>query len=125
MATKPLKNPGVTGGNRKSRSTMKSPLAPTGGGPSGMAIDDANLGELRGTLRPRAGAGVGGPASEAAAGVGGSRGRTATNASAQFRITSKLPGPTVPEAQKTLANARTVPSVMGGKQSFLRGMATL
>lgn len=125
MATKPLKNPGVTGGNRTSRSTLRSPLAPTGGGPSGMAIDDANLGEMRGTLRPRGGAGVGGPASEAAMGGMAARGRTATNASAQFRITSKLPGAQSPEAQKTLANGRIIPSVMGSKQSFIRGIATL
>lgn len=122
MATKPMKAPGVKGkgGNdRRAAGTQRSPLAPTNGvtgnAPSGMPLDDANVREVqKGTLRPRAGAGVGG--SDAALGQVGQRARRATTAGAQFRITTGLPAPQSPEARATQANGRVVPAVMGSKQ---------
>lgn len=118
MAKKPMSAPGVTGGER----TKRSPIAPLGQGPSGTPTDDFSVREVqKGALRPR-GTAVGG--SDEALGVKGVRDRSATNASAQFRITSKMPGPTSPEASATLANGRVMPSVLGSKQNFIRGGAT-
>lgn len=127
MAKKPQKTPGAPGASRgSSGGTKRSPLAPTStSAPVRMSVDDASSHVVKGTLRQKGGAGVGGPASEAAMGSMGVRGRSVTNASAQFRITTGLPGPTSPEASKNLANSRVLPSVMGGKQSFLRGISTV
>lgn len=116
MATKPAKASGVRGKGGNSRrvaGTLKSPLAPTGAGPSG-GVDDVSVAAVRkGTLRPKQG-GIGG--SDAALGSVGKRIPKATTAGAQFRVTMKLPGAVAPEARPTLANGRTVPPVMGSKQ---------
>lgn len=121
MAKKPMKTPGAPGASRGSSGGGKrSPLAPTSTtAPVRMSVDDASSKVVKGTLRKRHST----PDGDAALGTKGTRTRTATNASAQFRITSQLPGPTSPEASQTLANGRMMPSVMGSKQSFLRGAA--
>lgn len=118
MGKRQMKTPGAPAATR----TKRSPLAPTNGGsaPSGLSFDDASSKIVKGTLRKKHGVAN----NDAALGSKGVRGRTATNASAQFRITSKLPGPQSPEASKTLANSRVMPSVMGQKQNFLRGGLT-
>lgn len=123
MAKKPMKTPNAPGASRGSSGGGKrSPLAPTStSAPVRMAVDDASSHVVKGTLRKKHGVAD----NDGALGTKGVRGRTATNASAQFRITTGLPGPTSPEAAKTLANSRTMPSVMGGKQSFLRGISTV
>lgn len=110
MAQKALKAAGVSG---KGGNQRRSPLAPTGGGQSGLPLDEVSTKEMRGALRPRGGTADG----DAALGTKGARGRTATTAmSAQHRITATLPGPSVPEAQKTLANGRLMSPVMGTRQ---------
>jgi hypothetical protein len=116
MAKKPMKAAGVSGVGGNDRRTKRSPLAPTSANaaPSG-GFDDASSRVVKGTLRQKYGAGVGG--SDAALGMKAEPTRTSTTASsAQFRVTTKLPGPVDPSAQKTLANGRTLPSVMGTKQ---------
>lgn len=122
MATKPMKTPGAPGASRNPGGGKRSPLAPTNGAsqPSGTAFDDASAKVVKGTLRKRHQTAD----NDAALGTKGTRARSATNASAQFRITSKLPGPQSPEASKTLANSRIMPAVMGQKQNFLRGGLT-
>lgn len=114
MAKKPMKAPGATGGSMKS-TTKRSPLAPTnlGRAASFMPVDDASSQVMVGELRKRGGASGG---SDAALGMKGTQGRTATNASAQFRVSSFHPAPIPAEARPTLANGRPVPAVMGSKQ---------
>lgn len=120
MSKKAMKTPGAPAASRGS--TKRSPLGPTStSSPVRMSVDDASAHVVKGTLRRRGGAAD----NDAALGTKGVRGRSATNASAQFRITSKLPGPTSPEAAQTLANGRMLPSVMGQRQSFLRGISTV
>ena len=110
---KPMKTPGAPGAKH-------SPLAPLGNQGVRMSVDDASSKIVMGALRPRrAGEAADG---DAALGTKGTRSRTATNASAQFRITAKMPGATEPEAAKNLANSPIMPAVMGSKQSFIRGM---
>lgn len=112
MATKQMKTPGAPAAAR----TKRTPLAPTNGGsaPSGLPFDDASSKIMKGQLRPRGVPGLGG--SDSAVGQVAPRTRSATNSSAQFRITSSLPAPQSPEARATQANGRIVPAVMGGKQ---------
>ncbi len=123
MAKRPMRTPGAPAASRGSAGgTKRSPLAPINGAsqPSGSPlVDDASSKVLKGTLRPRHQT----PDGDGALGTKASRTRTATNASAQFRITSKLPGPTSPEAAKTLANGPLLPAVMGSKQEFIRASA--
>jgi hypothetical protein len=107
-----MKTPGATGG-----STKRSPLAPAAQlGRQGqfMSFDDASSQVMVGELRARGTGGVGG--SDAANGLKGAQGRTATNASAQFRITGFHPAPPPQEARATLANGRTMSPVMGTQQ---------
>lgn len=122
MGKSAMKTPGAPGASRGSNGgTKRSPLAPTStSSPVRMSVDDASSKVVKGTLRKKHTVAD----NDAALGSKGTRKRTATNASAQFRITSSLPGPQSPEAQKTLANGRTMPAVMGSKQNFLRGGLT-
>ena len=116
MASKQMSTPGAPAASR----TKRSPLAPNGKGPVNVGFDDASAKVVKGTMRPRGPSGVGG--SDAALGRKGTVTRTSTNASAQFRITAKMPGGTEPEAAKNLANCPIMPAVMGQKQSMIRGM---
>lgn len=116
MAKKPMKAPGVSGGNTRG-TTKRSPLAPAAqSGRQGqfLPFEDMSSQVMVGELRARGTGGVGG--SDAANGLKGAQGRTATNASAQFRVTGFRPAPIPQEARPTLANGRTVPPVMGSKQ---------
>lgn len=119
MGKKAMKTPNAPAASRgSSGGTKRSPLGPVGtGAPVRMSVDDASSKVVKGTLRKKHAVGD----NDAALGTKGTRTRTATNASAQFRVTTKLPGPQSPPAQTTLANARPMPSVMGSKQSFMRG----
>ena len=116
MASKQMSTPGAPAASR----TKRSPLAPNGKGPVNVGFDDVSAKVVKGTMRPRGPSGVGG--NDAALGRKGVTTRTSTNASAQFRITAKMPGGTEPAASKNLANSPILPAVMGEKQSMIRGM---
>lgn len=113
MAKKKMSTPGAPAASRGSRE-RKSPLAPTGGGGPGLPLDDASFPEFAGKLRPRdPGAAAD---NDSALGQKGVRGRTATNASAQFRITVSHRAPQPQQYPGTLAGGKIVPPVMGSKQ---------
>lgn len=115
MARKPMKTPGAPGAAMKS-TTKRSPLGPNGKGGSGLLpVDDASAKDVyAGGLRPKKGVSD----NDSALGVKGVRGRTQTNASAQFRITAKRSPLQEGPYPGTLAAGRILPSVMGSKQNF-------
>ena len=113
MGTKKQVNtPGAPGAaNRNS-----NPLAPTAvSATTRMTFDDVALTDMyQAGVHPRYSSIT--PNADSANGSKGVRGRTATNASAQFRITAKLAPYSEPPAAGTMASARLLPPVMGSKQ---------
>lgn len=110
MGKKAMKTPGAPGAKH-------SPIAPL---PSdkpgyGMPVDDASAKDVyAGGLRPRHLTADG----DSALGLNRHRSRTATTASAQFRITASRTPFSQPEYPGTLAAGRVLPSVMGSRQNF-------
>jgi hypothetical protein len=118
MAKRPMKAPGTTGGSM----TKHSPLGPVVGQVkgTGMKVDDASATDIgKGVLRPARAGSATGAGDAAALGVKGTRGRTATNAGAQFRITAKRTPASEGPYPGTLAAGKILPAVMGSRQNFL------
>lgn len=120
MGKKMAKTPGAPAASR----TQKSPLAPTDvtASPKDMGYDDVSSADVyKAGIRAKESSISG---NDSALGMKGPRGRTATNASAQFRITAKRAPYSEPPAAGTMASARIMPSVMGQAQNFTAGGST-
>lgn len=112
MAKKPMKPVNAPG------AAMRSPLAPTNTGPvgPGMSVDDASAKVVKGALRPaRPGSAAG--LDQSIFGSAAHRGRTATSAKAQYRITAKRT-PYAETYPGTLAGGRLMSPVMGQSRNF-------
>ena len=113
MAKKQASTPGAPAASRGSNGRQVMGSAP-------MRVDDVSATDVKkGSLRPKKGP----TADDAMMGVNSHRGRSATNASAQFRISVSHKAPQPQTASGTLASGRVVPAVMGSKQAFFGGMA--
>jgi hypothetical protein len=120
MGKKMAKTPGAPAASR----TKKTPLAPTMGNarPSDMSYDDVSSADVyQAGIRAKVSTISG---NDSALGQKGTRGRTATNASAQFRITATKSPFTEERYPGTQANGRIMPSVMGQAQNFNAGGST-
>lgn len=113
MAKQQASTPGAPAASRR------SPIAPTSSTstPTDMHMDDVSTADVykAGIRAKQSSIGTG---ADSALGQKGTRGRTATNASAQFRITAKHTPYTEPEAPGTMASARLMPAVMGSTRQF-------
>lgn len=121
MAKKPMKTPGAPGAGMATTSKRSFGRQTMGASATTMPpVDDASARDIaNASLRAKPGSGKGG-------GIGGEgsathRSRTATNASAQFRVSVSHRAPQPETAPGTTANGRLLPSVMGSKQSFAAG----
>lgn len=113
MAKKPMGTPNAPGAAMR-----RSPLAPTNTGSvgPGMAVDDVSAKVVKGTARARL-AGSANGLDQSIFGSTAHRGRTATSAKAQYRITAKRT-PYAETFPGTLAGGRLLPSVMGQARNF-------
>ena len=116
MGKKQASTPGAPAATRNR--SAKSPLAPT----MGSSRPDGNFDDVSASDVYQAGVRAKTSSisanADAAYGVKGVRGRSATNASAQFRITAKLAPYSEPPAAGTMASARLMSPVMGQARNF-------
>lgn len=120
MGKKMAKTPGAPAASR-----THSPLAPTAqtASPTNMGYDDVSSADVyQAGIRAKTSSITSN--ADAAYGMKGTRGRAATNASAQFRITAKKAPYTEPVYGGTQASGRIMPSVMGQAQNFTDGGST-
>ena len=118
MAKKPMKTPGAPGASVRTSKTLAPQMGQVKG--TGMRVDDASATDIgKGVLRPARQGSASGLGDATALGTKGTRGRTATNASAQFRITATRNPAAQPEYPGTLAAGRILPAVMGSRQNFM------
>lgn len=114
MGKQQMKTPGAPGATKSGG--KRSPLAPTqeSATPQDMSMDDISSKDVYAAgVRAKVSTISG---NDSALGVKGPRGRTATNASAQFRITATKNPATEPPYAGTMSSARVLPAVMGAKQ---------
>ena len=88
--------------------------------PARMPVDDASAKIVGGELRKRKGP----TQDDVNLGTAAHKGRSATNASAQFRISVSHKAPQPQQASGTQASGRLVPAVMGQRQAFISGRAS-
>lgn len=111
MAKRQASTPGAPG------ATRTSPIAPTSStaSPEDMRYDDVSSADVyKAGIRSKVSSIT--PGGDSALGNKGVRGRSATNASAQFRITAQHTPYSEPQAPGTMASARLMAPVMGTKQ---------